>query len=145
MGSDALVVGAGPAGLLAAKEIASKGFSVKILEEHNRVGVPSHCSGLISIEGLRRIGVEASEKFVQNEIVCGGRIYSPDGQCIEIRDTRPRAYVVDRAALDQHLAEKATRRWSRNCVGQTSRETHTLRRTASLVHPERGGRRRHAS
>jgi flavin-dependent dehydrogenase len=32
MGSDALVVGAGPAGLLAAKEIASEGFSVKVLE-----------------------------------------------------------------------------------------------------------------
>jgi len=106
MGSDSLIVGAGPAGLLAAKEIASSGFSVKILEEHSRVGVPSHCSGLVSVEGLRRIGVETSEKFIQNEIV-GGRIYSPDGQCINIRDTRPRAYVVDRVALDQHLAEIA--------------------------------------
>ena len=73
MGSDSLIVGAGPAGLLAAKEIASRGFSVKILEEHNRVGVPSHCAGLISVEGLRRIGVEASSRFVQNEIA-GGRI-----------------------------------------------------------------------
>jgi digeranylgeranylglycerophospholipid reductase len=106
MGSDSLVVGAGPAGLLAAKEIASRGFSVKILEEHSRVGVPSHCAGVVSIEGLRRIGVETSEKFIQNEIV-GGLIYSPDGQCIKIRDTHPRAYVVDRAALDQHLAEMA--------------------------------------
>ena len=106
MGSDSLIVGAGPAGLLAAKEIASRGFSVKILEEHNRVGVPSHCAGLVSVEGLRRIGVEASSSFVQNEIT-GGRIYSPDGQCIEIRDTCPRAHVVDRAALDQHLAEMA--------------------------------------
>ncbi|MCX6649885.1 MAG: NAD(P)/FAD-dependent oxidoreductase [Candidatus Bathyarchaeota archaeon] len=106
MGSDSLVVGAGPAGLLASKEIASHGFSVKILEEHARVGVPSHCAGLISVEGLKRIGVEASGSFVQNTIM-GGRIYSPDGQCIEIRDTRPRAYVIDRAALDQHLAEMA--------------------------------------
>ena len=106
MGSDSLIVGAGLAGLLAAKEIASRGFSVRILEEHNQVGVPSHCAGLISVEGLRRIGVEASSRFVQNEIA-GGRIYSPDGQCIEIRDTRPRAHVIDRAALDQHLAEKA--------------------------------------
>ncbi|MDP2899855.1 MAG: NAD(P)/FAD-dependent oxidoreductase [Candidatus Bathyarchaeota archaeon] len=106
MGSDALVIGAGPSGLLAAKEIASKGFSVKILEEHARVGVPSHCAGLISVEGLKRIGVEATGEFVQNEVY-GGRIYSPDGQCIEIRDRRPRAHVVDRAALDQRLADKA--------------------------------------
>ena len=106
MGSDALVVGAGPAGLLAAKEIASEGFSVKVLEEHKQVGFPSHCSGLISVEGLERIGVKMSTQFVHNA-VSGGRIYSPNGQCIEIRDTRPRAYVVDRAALDQHIAEKA--------------------------------------
>jgi digeranylgeranylglycerophospholipid reductase len=106
MGSDVLVVGAGPSGLLSARQIASKGFSVKILEEHNKVGVPSHCSGLISVEGLERIGVKASDRFVQNS-VSGGRIYSPNGQCIEIRDTRPRAYVVDRAAFDQHLADKA--------------------------------------
>jgi geranylgeranyl reductase family protein len=106
MGSDSLVVGAGPAGLIAAREIASNGFSIKVLEEHKQVGVPSHCAGLISVEGLRRIGIEASSKFVQNEVF-GGRIYSPDGQCIETSDTRPRAYVVDRAVLDQHLAEKA--------------------------------------
>jgi geranylgeranyl reductase family protein len=103
MGSDALVVGAGPAGLLTAKEIASKGFSVRVLEEHARVGVPSHCAGLISVEGLERIGVRATGEFVQNTIT-GGRIYSPDGQFIEIRDKRPRAHVVDRAALDQHIA-----------------------------------------
>jgi geranylgeranyl reductase family protein len=106
MGSDALVIGAGPSGLLAARQIASKGFSVKIIEEHNQVGTPSHCSGLISVEGLERIGVKVSDKFIQNS-VSGGRIYSPNGQCIEIRDARPRAYVVDRVALDQHLAEKA--------------------------------------
>ena len=106
MGSDSLVVGAGPSGLIAAKEIASRGYSVKILEEHGQVGVPSHCAGLISLEGLKRIGVDPSNSFIQN-VVFGGRIYSPNGQCIEIRDTRPRAYVVDRTALDQHLAEMA--------------------------------------
>jgi geranylgeranyl reductase family protein len=106
MDSDSLIVGAGSAGLLAAKEIASKGFSVKILEEHSQVGIPSHCAGLVSIEGLKRIGVVASKSFVQNDVV-GGWIYSPDGHSIEIRDKRPRAHVIDRIALDQYLAESA--------------------------------------
>jgi geranylgeranyl reductase family protein len=106
MGSDALVVGAGPAGLLAAKEIASRGYSVSVLEEHAKVGVPSHCAGMISVEGLSRIGVEASGDFVQNTIV-GGRIYAPDGEFIEIKDKRPRAHIVDRAALDGHIAGMA--------------------------------------
>ena len=107
MGSDALVVGAGPAGLIAAKEIACKGFSVKLLEEHKQIGVPCHCAGLVSVEGLARIGVEVSSDFVQNEVY-GGKIFSPDGQCIEVRDRRPRAYVIARAGFDQHLAEQAT-------------------------------------
>ena len=119
MGSDALVVGAGPSGLLAARQIASRGFTVTILEEHNQVGVPSHCSGLISVEGLERIGVKASDRFVQNTI-SGGKIHSPNGQCIEIMDNRPRAYVVDRAALDQHLAEKAIDAGAELVLGKTS-------------------------
>ncbi len=106
MGSDAIVVGAGPAGLIAAKWISSHGFSVKILEEHTKIGVPCHCAGLVSVEGIERIGVEPSSRWVQNKVY-GGRIYSPDGQCIEIRDTRPRAYVIDRAAFDQVLADAA--------------------------------------
>ena len=106
MGSDALVVGAGPAGLLTAKEIASKGFDVKILEEHKQIGVPCHCAGLVSVEGFKRIGVEASRDFVQNEVY-GGRLFSPDGQCIEVRDKRPRAYVIARSVFDQHIAAQA--------------------------------------
>jgi digeranylgeranylglycerophospholipid reductase len=106
MGSDALVIGAGPAGLLTAKEIASRGFSVRVLEEHAKVGVPNHCAGMISVEGLARIGVEASGEFVQNTIV-GGRIYAPDGEFIEITDKRPRAHIVNRAALDNHIAGMA--------------------------------------
>ena len=97
----------GPRDLLAAKEIACKGFSVKLLEEHKQIGVPCHCAGLVSVEGLARIGVEVSSDFVQNEVY-GGKIFSPDGQCIEVRDRRPRAYVIARAGFDQHLAEQAT-------------------------------------
>ncbi len=122
MGSDAIVVGAGPAGLIAAKWISSHGFSVKILEEHTKIGVPCHCAGLVSVEGIERIGVEPSSRWVQNKVY-GGRIYSPDGQCIEIRDTRPRAYVIDRIAFDQGLAEAAV---DRGADLQTGRRVEKL-------------------
>ena len=52
---DALVIGAGPAGLLAAKEIALKGYSVGVMEEHPKVGEPDHCAGLLSISGLKSL------------------------------------------------------------------------------------------
>jgi digeranylgeranylglycerophospholipid reductase len=107
LGADALVIGAGPAGLLTAKEIVYHDFSVKILEEHTRVGVPNHCAGLLSIEGLKKLGIDPSPRFVQNEVF-GGRIYAPDGRHIEIRDKHPRAFVVNRTEFDTVLAEHAT-------------------------------------
>jgi len=104
--ADAVVVGAGPAGLIAAREIASRGHDVKVFEEHPGVGLPNHCAGLVSVEGLRRLGIEPSGDFIQHEIV-GGRVYSPSGVSVEVRGGRTRAYVVDRSALDAHLADEA--------------------------------------
>jgi geranylgeranyl reductase family protein len=100
------VVGAGPAGLLAAKRVAERGFSVQVYEEHSAVGEPCHCAGLISVEGLRRLGLEPREDFIQGEVY-GGRVYAPSGEHMELRDSRPRAYVVDRSSFDRHLAERA--------------------------------------
>ena len=106
MRPEAAVVGAGPAGILAAKRIAERGFSVQVFEEHPAVGEPSHCAGLISVEGLRRLGVEPHVSFIQGTVY-GGRIYAPSGEHVEIRDRKPRAYVVDRAAFDRRLYGEA--------------------------------------
>ena len=106
MKPEAAVVGAGPAGILAATAIAGRGYAVKIYEEHPEVGEPNHCAGVLSVTGLAELGVEPSDGFVQNRVY-GGRVYAPDGGFIEIRDRRPRAYVVDRAEFDRHLAGEA--------------------------------------
>lgn len=114
--ADALVIGAGPAGLIAARTIAEHDFSVTVFEEHEQIGVPNHCAGLLSIEGLQRLGVEPDSSYIQHTI-SGGRIYSPDGTCIEIRDSKPRAYVVDRTKLDHLLAIKAENAGAKLCMG----------------------------
>lgn len=117
MRPEAAVVGAGPAGLLAATRIAEHGFSVQVFEEHTTIGEPSHCAGLISVEGLRRLGPRSDPSFHQNTVY-GGRIYAPNGECIEVVDSRPRAYVLDRAAFDRHLAERATDKGAELILGQ---------------------------
>lgn len=106
---DILVVGAGCAGSLAAYEAAGKGFSVGLLEEHPQIGIPSHCSGVVSLKGLQLIGVEPRQEFVQRKVV-GARIYSPSGIEIEIRRKDPVAYVLNRAQFDQSLARRAEER-----------------------------------
>jgi len=103
---EAAVVGAGPTGILAATVISSGGFATKVYEEHPVVGEPNHCAGVLSVTGLAKLGVDPSDEFIQN-MVYGGRVYAPDGGFIEIRDRKPRAYVVDRGRFDRYLADAA--------------------------------------
>lgn len=52
--TDVLVVGAGPAGSVAAKTVAEAGFSVQIFEEHPVVGLPLACGEGMSLVMLNR-------------------------------------------------------------------------------------------
>ena len=47
---DVAVVGAGLAGLLTAARCAESGLDVLLLEEHARIGRPTHCTGIVSLE-----------------------------------------------------------------------------------------------
>jgi geranylgeranyl reductase family protein len=47
---DVAVVGGGPAGLLAASRLAGAGLDVVLFEEHARIGEPTHCTGIVSLE-----------------------------------------------------------------------------------------------
>ena len=49
---DVIVAGGSISGLLAAREIAKKGYSVLVLEEGFEVGTPDHCGGSVSYTHL---------------------------------------------------------------------------------------------
>ena len=106
MRTEAAVIGAGPSGLIAAEVISSNGFNTTVFEEHRIVGTPDHCAGIISVEGFKRLGIPLDNSFFLNTIN-GGRLYSADGTCIEIRDRKPRAHIIDRGGFDRFLAQKA--------------------------------------
>ena len=47
---DVAIVGGGPAGLLSASLIAEAGLEVLLLEDHDDIGAPTHCTGIASLE-----------------------------------------------------------------------------------------------
>ncbi|MBM4250099.1 MAG: NAD(P)/FAD-dependent oxidoreductase [Euryarchaeota archaeon] len=100
---DAVVAGAGPAGSVAARELARRGHSVLVLEEHHEVGRPVQCAGLVT----RRVfdAVPAPE-CVQNSLT-GGELLAPTGRSITLRAPVEKAVVIDRARFDRRAAEMA--------------------------------------
>jgi digeranylgeranylglycerophospholipid reductase len=101
---DALVVGAGPAGSRVARDLATAGLDVIVVEEHGGVGLPCHCSGLVSQRTLDIADV--GRDVVLNEIR-GAYIYSHPNRRHRLGGGHTYASVVDRVGLDRQLAAQA--------------------------------------
>lgn len=101
---DAVVIGAGPAGCFTAMQIAKSGYKVLIIEEHQQIGRPVQCSGLISPRAVQLAGVDKS--LVINRLT-ELRVLSPLGSSLHVKSNRALALAIDRAAFDEDLALKA--------------------------------------
>ncbi|MBE0524002.1 MAG: NAD(P)/FAD-dependent oxidoreductase [Methanosarcinales archaeon] len=104
---DVVVVGAGPAGSMAARYAARTGARTLIIEEHGASGSPVQCTGLVSSKTLHECEVEPGAWIYQK--IKGARIFAPDGTGISIGGEKERAYVIDRKIFDRRLLEKAAK------------------------------------
>ncbi|MFH1445476.1 MAG: NAD(P)/FAD-dependent oxidoreductase [Nanoarchaeota archaeon] len=99
---DVIIIGAGPAGLYTAKLCKEAGVKILVLEEHDKIGEPDHCSGLISTN-LRDF-IEIKSSWLDHEVK-RAIIYSGSGKSVELKKPSTAAYVINRAKFDKHLAE----------------------------------------
>jgi digeranylgeranylglycerophospholipid reductase len=104
---DAIVVGGGPCGSTVAAGLARQGANTVVFEEHEQVGIPSHCAGHLSINGLRQLKLFPLPKGVIENTFCGATFYSPGCNSFSIRFSSPITCAVDRALFDQYIAERA--------------------------------------
>lgn len=101
---DVVVIGAGPAGSITARLLAEAGRDVVVVEEHDVIGSPVHCTGLLGFDAF-------AEFDLPRDLILGragaARLWGAAGRSVLVHSDRVEAAVIDRARLDMTLALRA--------------------------------------
>lgn len=107
---DVIVVGAGPAGSIAARTAAEHGLDVLLIEKRQEIGDPVRCA-----EGTGKVGlmqfIDPDPRWICAEVT-GARIFAPDGTCIELSEKlagKEVGYVLERKIFDRAVAKTAAK------------------------------------
>lgn len=102
---DVIVVGAGPAGSVAATSAARQGLDVLLIEKRQEIGEPVRCAEGVIKTGLDEF-IEYDPKWVCTE-VRRGRIFAPDGNVLNFSQKETAGYILDRKIFDRELVKAA--------------------------------------
>ena len=100
---DVAVIGAGPAGGMAALQSARNGLNTVVLEEHAAVGEPVHCGECISDLALKKFGLKVPKKANSLEVK-GVRAIFPDKTSSALRED---GYVLEKHLWEQWISDEA--------------------------------------
>jgi len=105
---DVIVVGGGPAGSMAAWEIAKCGVSVCVLEKDNMIGPPVRCGEATSESGLKKF-VKIKDSWIAEKIT-GAKLGSPSGKLVDLdfRAETGNGYILNRKLFDSDLSKYAS-------------------------------------
>ncbi len=103
---DVIVVGAGPAGCMAAKAVAEKGYSVTVYEK-GPLRREKPCGGGVSDRAVKEFHLDHKESF-WDRFCHGIFLCSPQNRTITLFDKAGgKGYLVMREKFDYHLVQKA--------------------------------------
>ena len=118
---DIVIAGGSISGLLTAREVAKKGYSVLVLEEGFEIGTPDHCGGLVSKIALNDLEINTSEK-IYDCAINNASIFSPSGKMLEINSKNQQIISVDRRQLDKQAAYQAQKYGAKIIVNSSYKE-----------------------
>ena len=102
---DVIIIGAGPAGNLAALNIAKAGFSVEVYDWRTKIG-DKLCTGIIGHSCFKEFPPAEHEIYRSSS---SADIVSPSGKTYLINHRNPQAYVINRVSYVESFADKAVK------------------------------------
>jgi flavin-dependent dehydrogenase len=87
-----------------AARLAEHGVRTLVCEEHDRVGEPVHCTGVLAADSFARFDLPHNATLSQLSSV---RLLSPGGIPVDYTTPTPLATVIDRPVFDRALADRA--------------------------------------
>lgn len=103
---DVVVVGAGPAGTSTAKELADKGFDVKVYEKRQEIGAPKRCGEGMSARSIKNLGLDIPD-YCKMQPVDGARVYSPSSDSVAVDFEETAGWIFERKQFDKWMAQRA--------------------------------------
>jgi len=97
-----VIVGAGPAGCYAAQLLKNYGIKARIIEEHNEVGKPVKCAGIVGRQVFENTLLTIPKSSIINQI--NGALFFYGEDSFQIKRERV-AYVIDRERFDKDLSK----------------------------------------
>jgi digeranylgeranylglycerophospholipid reductase len=101
---DVVIIGGGPGGMSAARALAANGWAVTVLEEHDQIGAPVHCTGVLAADVIDSMQVPADAVLNPLSTV---KFVAPAGHAFEYTTATTEAVVIDRMVFDSELARRA--------------------------------------
>lgn len=95
------IIGAGPAGSYAALLLVKQGHEVHVFEDHDEIGVPVQCTGIVT-HGLWNL-IPKNDSIIRTELN-QVKIHAPNGNTTSFK---LHEFVLDRAGLDKYIAKLA--------------------------------------
>lgn len=112
---DAIIVGAGPAGLAAAIRLAEKKAKVLVLDRKQEIGPPKRCAEGLGLGWFKRLKLKPCKEWAVQAIY-GATLWAPNGKSITLKGKKIAGYVLERKVFEKKLAIEAARKGAKIIV-----------------------------
>ena len=109
---DVAIIGSGPAGAMAAIQIAEKGYSTVLIERKKTIGVPVQCGEAITHYSLDHVNIPIKNTWIKQKVK-GVKILLPQKKFFY---STVAGFSIDRAKFDQWVTDQALKKGAKLCL-----------------------------